>query len=98
MMLTKTDKTRILSKADLAKDTLQDTPSKKWMSVDNPLLDYTHSRPLPKPVARRAIKYINQLVSIYPFQIRYAMAVPLWQRFSQAWCDTGDEKESLRVI
>ena len=97
-MVSATDKKRILSKTSAEKDTLHEKPSKRWMSVDNPILNYSHSRPLPKSTAKKAIKYINQLVSIYPFQMRYAMALPLWERFAQAWCDTGDEKEALRVV
>jgi hypothetical protein len=97
-MVSALDRKRILSKTSAATDTLTEKPSKKWMSVDDPMLNYQHSRPLPKTTAKKAIKYINQLVSIYPFQIRYAMAIPLWERFAQAWCDTGDEKESLRVV
>ncbi len=92
------DRQNILSKTNREKDTLREKPSKKWMSVENPMLDYRHSRPLPKVTAKKAIKYIDQLVSIYPFQIRYAMAIPLWERFAQAWCDGSSEEQALNAI
>lgn len=81
-------------------DTLQDSPkvALKWKSSDKGMFPYTHSRQLPKEVAQKAIDYIAVLTEEYPFQIRYAMAVPLWKRFAQEWCDTGDEQKSLRVI
>lgn len=81
-------------------DTLQDNPkvAVKWDSSQKEMFPYKHSRPLPHETAQRALDYIAVLTKIYPFQIRYAMARPLWYRFAQEWCDTGDERKSLRVI
>ena len=92
---------KILSRTSLELDTLQDKPnaSNKWRDVDGKgLLPYNHTRLLPKKTAKKAIDYIDVLVRGYPFQLRYAMAIPLWERFAQEWCDTGNEESSLRVI
>lgn len=85
---------------DPKKDTLQETHevSMKWVKADAGLFDYSHSRPLPQRTAQKAIDYIATITKQYPFQIRFAMAQPLWERFAQEWCDTGDEKKALRVI
>lgn len=85
---------------DPERDTLQETPttSMRWIKVDKGEFEYTHSRPLPKDTAQKALDYIAAITAKYPFQIRYAMAIPLWERFAQTWCNTGDEQESLRVI
>lgn len=83
-------------------DTLQDKVDVhiKWKHVDEmeKLFPYSHGRDLPKETAQRAIDYIEVLTRKYPFQIRYAMALPLWYRFCDAWCDTGDEAYSLGKI
>jgi hypothetical protein len=80
-------------------DTLQDTYVKpKWRNVDHTRFPYSHSRDLPVEVASQAINYIDAIVKQYPFQLRYTMALPLWKRFTQEWCDTGDIEKSLRVI
>ena len=85
---------------DPKRDTLQETPntSMRWTKVEKGEFEYSHSRPLPTETAQKAIDYIAAITSKYPFQIRFAMAKPLWERFATEWCNTGDEKESLRVI
>lgn len=82
------------------KDTLQETPdvSMRWVVAEEGDFDYSHSRPLPKETAQKAIDYIAVLTKQYPFQLRYTMAIPLWERFAETWCNTGDEEEALRVI
>lgn len=81
-------------------DTLQETTevSMRWTDVKKGEFEYTHSRPLSNETAQRAIDYIAAITAKYPFQIRYAMAIPLWERFTEVWCNTGDEEEALRVI
>jgi hypothetical protein len=59
---------------------------------------YAHSRDLPRDTARKAFKYIKVLTRDYPFQMRNAMGLPLWERFAEEWCDTGDESKALRAI
>lgn len=82
------------------RDTLQETPdvSMRWTDVKKGEFEYTHSRPLPNDTAQKAIDYIAAITAKYPFQIRFAMATPLWERFAETWCNTGDEEEALRVI
>jgi hypothetical protein len=93
-------KERILSKTTEERDTLQESPDKsaKWTNVENTMFDYNHKRPLPNVTAQHAIDYINVIVKQYPFQLRYAMAKPLWERFAEEWCSSGDETKALRVI
>jgi hypothetical protein len=93
-------KERILSKTTVEKDTLQETPEKsaKWAKAENTKFDYNHRRPLPTTVAQHAIDYISVIVKDYPFQLRYAMAIPLWERFAEEWCVSGDEAKALRGI
>lgn len=80
-------------------DTLQDKYVKpKWRSASHGRFPYEHRRRLPAEVAQQAIEYIDVIVKDYPFQLRYTMALPLWKRFAQEWCDTGDVEKSLRVI
>lgn len=63
------------------------------------ILPYNHpKRALPNDVAERAHNYVFAIVKQYPFQLRYAMALPLWSRFCQTWCETGDEPTALRAI
>lgn len=93
-------KEAILSRTSVERDTLQETPeiSLKWMKAENTAFDYDHRRPLPIETAQKAINYIEQLVKCFPFQIRYAMAQPLWIRFVEEWCESGDEKKALDAI
>lgn len=60
--------------------------------------EYQHNQNLPKETANKAIKYIIAIVAAYPFQARRSMALPLWERFCQAWCETQDETKSLGAI
>lgn len=81
---------------DLVSDDVKS--SMMWIDVDNGLFDYDHSRPLPVSVAQEALNYINVITKKYPFQIRYSMAKPLWARFAEAWCETGDAAASMNRI
>lgn len=80
-------------------DTLQDRyVEPKWTDVTKTRFPYSHGRPLPNEVAQKAIDYINVIAKQYPFQIRYTMVLPLWKRFAETWCETGDVEKSMRVI
>ncbi len=96
------DSAKILSTWDTLKDSCTDNPRRamKWVDVspDNQKLPYVHSRGLPLKVAGRATSYIAELTKGYPFQIRYTMAIPLWERFCSEWCETGDTEKSLMSI
>jgi hypothetical protein len=89
-----------LSKTSPERDTLQESPEKKasWTDVSTTMFEYDHPRPLPNVVAQKAIDYIETIVKGFPFQIRYHMAIPLWERFAEEWCSTGDEDRSLGAI
>jgi hypothetical protein len=91
---------KILRNWDADKDTLTETVGKtqQWTSVKKRAFPYEHSRPLPLTTAKAGLAYITSLVKPYPFQLRYVMARPLWFRFTEAWCDTGDEKKALLAI
>jgi hypothetical protein len=82
------------------KDTLRENPGKhlKWTDVSNTMMPYAHQRPLPAKTAEHALNYISAIVRKYPFQLRYSMAMPLWDRFCEEWCETGDERKSLLAI
>lgn len=98
--MNKTEKRAILSKVDESKDRVHETPDKSmaWDNVNAGAFPYDHPLPLPGSVAQEAIKYIKAIVQPYPFQLRYAMALPLWQRFAQVWCETGDAGKAMREI
>jgi len=82
-----------------SKDILQDEyKMPAWTDVEKTRFPYEHSRPLPQHVAKEAIEYISVIAKQYPFQLRYTMVLPLWERFALEWCETGDLKKSLRVI
>ena len=85
---------------DPHKDLVNDDVKKsmRWIDVESGMFEYEHSRPMPVSVATNALKYINAITAKYPFQIRFSMAKPLWQRFADAWCDTGDENYSMGRI
>jgi hypothetical protein len=89
-----------MSDVTIEKDTLQESPEKsmRWTKAENTKFDYEHRRPLPTATAQHAIDYIDAIVRKYPFQIRYAMAIPLWERFAEEWCSSGDEAKALRGI
>jgi hypothetical protein len=80
-------------------DTCQDKPSdKKKYTLSGSPFKYEHGRPLPPETADKAIAYIKVLTKDYPFQLRYYMALPYWNRFQENWCDYGDEERALRAI
>jgi hypothetical protein len=93
-------KTKILGKWDDHRDTF--TPEKGvmgWTDISKGgAFPYEHSRPLPLQDAEQAMKYIKSITAKYPVQLRYALAIPLWRRFTQTWCETGDLKKALRGI
>jgi hypothetical protein len=95
-VLDKTKKKKILKKYDESLDSCKDNPGD--YSFNDYRFSYNHRRPLPKEVARKAIKYIIAIVAAYPFQVRIGVAKPLWDIFCQEWCETGDESKSLRAI
>jgi hypothetical protein len=82
------------------KDTLKDSVGKHmgWTDLSNKAFPYDHGRPLPLASGQQAINYIAAITRKYPFQLRYSMAMPLWDRFCETWCDTGDEQKSLLAI
>lgn len=92
-------KTKILNGWTEEKDHLREKASaNEGYTLEFGVFPYRHSRDLSKDTARKAHDYIRVLVKKYPFQIRYAMALPLWERFCEAWCDTGDEAKALGAI
>lgn len=95
-VLGRAKKNKILKRYDESLDSCLDNPGD--YSFDDYRFTYNHHRPLPKNVARKAIKYIIAIVSAYPFQVRKGVARPLWSNFCQEWCETGDESKSLRAI
>jgi hypothetical protein len=91
---------RILKHWDADRDTLTEPIGKtqSWASVDKQAFPYEHSRPLPKVTAQKALALIEAEVKPFPFQLRYVMARPLWFRFTETWCNTGDEKKALLSV
>jgi hypothetical protein len=61
-------------------------------------LQYNHDEPLSKKDCQNALDYIAALVSVYPVQLRLAMARPLWTRFCETYCDYGDAKAAMNSI
>lgn len=94
--LAEESKHKILSKRNKSLDTCIDS-YQSYSSNDYKFI-YKHSRTLPKPIAAKAIKYIICICKKYPFQVRMQMAIPLWERFCQEWCETGDEIKSLKAV
>jgi hypothetical protein len=91
---------KILKNWNEQKDTVSEEPAPHlgWKSAENPSFPYEHGRPLETATAQKALDYISAIVRPYPFQLRYAMALPLWERFAREWCDTGDVQKALRAI
>lgn len=98
--MNKTVKRAILANVDETKDRVQETPepSMAWGDASAGAFPYAHPRSLPGQVAQEAIRYIKVIVQPYPFQLRYSMAVPLWERFAQKWCETGDARKAMMEI
>lgn len=93
------DKGKILAKINKSQDTCVDTiDMHASYSLKAGIFPYTHGRPLPKKTANKAVKYIRAITSKYPFQLRMMLALPLWEKFAQEWCETGDELKSLKAI
>jgi hypothetical protein len=99
-VLNQATKEKILSKWADGRDTYQpDNKPMAWLDVSKGgYFPYEHKRTLLQPDAEQALKYIKAITAKYPMQLRYAMAVPLWNRFAQTWCETGDLKKALRGI
>jgi len=91
---------QIRSRLSREQDTCLEKVNESWSEVkeDRAPFPYTHSRPLPTKHAQDALKYIKHLTKVYPHQLRYSMAVPLWTRFCQEWCESGDKAEAMRAI
>lgn len=97
--LVKANKKKILSKLTTSQDRcVEKAESSGAYTLKGFAFTYSHSRPLPKKTAEKAMLYIRAIVAKYPFQLRKAMARPLWDRFAEMWCETGDESKSLRAI
>lgn len=88
-------KKRIDPEHDTCHDNLSDN---KYYTLQGQPFRYRHSRPLPKETGTKAVSYISALMKRYPFQLRYVLALPYWKRFSESWCDTGDEDKALGAI
>lgn len=71
-----------------------------WTKVNKDFLGfpYEHQRTLRVVDAESAVKKIEEEVSVFPFQIRYAMAMPLWLRFADMYCQSGDVALALEYI
>jgi len=87
-------KERFNPEQDTCTDKIED---RKSYTLDNKYV-YGHSRPLPDEAKDEATRYIRVLVNKYPFQLRYLMGLAYWNRFQEAWCDSGDRKKALRSI
>lgn len=84
---------------DPAHDKCKEKPSAfKRYTLSGNVFPYKHRRPLPEGAAQEALKYIRAISAQYPFQLRYHLALPYWYRFSEAWCESGDEGKALRAI
>ena len=59
---------------------------------------WEHDRNLKVNEAKEAINRIDAEVAGFPFQIRYAMALPLWYRYAAMYCETGDQEKALAEI
>ena len=71
-----------------------------WTKVDKDTLKfpYNHERALVVADAERAVRKIEEEVKVFPFQIRYSMALPLWNRFANMYCQSGDVELALGYI
>ena len=71
-----------------------------WKVVNQSHLDFPwdHDRTIKVQDAKEAIALIDKAVSGFPFQIRYAMALPLWYRYATVFCETGDQQKALAEI
>lgn len=95
----KRNRRKILSNITVSTDTCVDKISDiDAYSLRGYHFSYRHPRPLPKKTANKAMKYIRAICVKYPFQVRIMIASPLWERFAQEWCESGDELKSLKAI
>jgi len=69
-----------------------------WANIENEYFPWEHSRPINVDDVQKAVDYIKAIVSEYPFQLRHAMALPLWERFAEEFCNTGDVRKALNSI
>lgn len=83
-------------------DQCTETPSKHmgWNQVSSDSLSFPwrHERPIKVREAQEAVRSIEEQVKGFPFQIRFAMALPLWYRYSDSYCQSGDQEKALREI
>jgi hypothetical protein len=75
-------------------------PHLGWKVVNQSHLGfpYNHDRVLKVNQASDAINIIDDKVKGFPFQIRYAMALPLWYRYADMYCTSGDHEKALKSI
>lgn len=59
---------------------------------------WEHDRSIKVNQAKEAISKIDEAVAGFPFQIQYAMALPLWYRYAAMFCETGDQEKALAEI
>ncbi len=79
-------------------DRCMDDPDDPEFSVIGLIFPYTGTRELRVWQAERAMKYIEACVRKYPFNVRRDFAFPMWNRFVEAWDDTGDLSKAMRKI
>lgn len=102
-MKSKIARRRILKNWDEEQDTLYDSPDTagQWWRVENKAFYYNHGRGVSVENVQRALDRIKEVlddVERIPFQLQYHMALPLWERFAEEYCDTGDVEKALRAI
>lgn len=84
---------KVKERFDPDKDTCQTFQTKQTKKYE-----YQHTRPLPEDVRERSTKYIDVITAKFPFQMRHLMGLAYWKRFSESWCDYGDEQKAMRAI
>lgn len=95
------DKEKILEHWNDTKDQPEDlSGNMKWADMEGSsgYMPYEHSRPMSSGAARKGLARVKKLTDGYPVQLRYAMALPLWYRYCETWCDTGSVKKALEAI
>ena len=84
------------------KDRCTEKPQKHlgWKKVNNNFLGFPweHDRVLKVSHAQEAVNKIDAQVRVFPFQLRYAMARPLWYRYANMYCETGDQDKAMAEI
>ncbi len=81
---------------DTCREKPEDLP--RLYQLDGLPYPFINSRPMPRALAWTAMDFIRELTKKYPFNIRYDMGQPMWERFTEAWDLTKDQSQSLKVI